>query len=158
MIDCFHIFFADARVIHFLSDRGNLPDTELTLEFHTHGGLCRCPRARDRFFYRHATLCDMWFSIHHRADPKLAPSQWEPSLQSNAGRKPGRIISFIYQKAQADGSIEIRHASWRPFLGLRSRYPLLLVKLQQLIWRSGTRRWNLRVSDLQMSCDNLTKW
>ena len=30
------------------------------------------------------------------------------------------------------------------------------VKSLQLIWRSGTRRWNLRVPDLQMSCRDLT--
>ena len=28
----------------------------------------------------------------------------------------------------------------------------------QLIWRSGTRRWNLRVPDLQLSCSDLTTW
>ena len=32
----------------------------------------------------------------------------------------------------------------------------LKVKSLQLIWRSGTRRWNLRVPDLQMSCRDLT--
>ena len=31
-----------------------------------------------------------------------------------------------------------------------------IVKSLQLIWRSGTRRWNLRVPDLQMSCSDLT--
>ena len=30
--------------------------------------------------------------------------------------------------------------------------PYLEVKSLQLIWRSGTRRWNLRVPDLQMNC------
>ena len=34
----------------------------------------------------------------------------------------------------------------------------MLVKTLQLIWRSGTRRWNLRVPDLQMSCRDLTLW
>ena len=32
----------------------------------------------------------------------------------------------------------------------------LKVKSLQLTWRSGTRRWNLRVPDLQMSCRDLT--
>ena len=34
--------------------------------------------------------------------------------------------------------------------------PCHVIKYLQLIWRSGTRRWNLRVPDLQMSCSNLT--
>ena len=36
--------------------------------------------------------------------------------------------------------------------------PYLSVKSLQLIWRSGTHRWNLRVPDLQMSCRDLTTW
>ena len=32
-----------------------------------------------------------------------------------------------------------------------------LVKSLQLIWRSGTRRWNLRVPNLQMSCSNMIR-
>ena len=36
--------------------------------------------------------------------------------------------------------------------------PCLGVKSPQLIWRSGTRRWNLRVPDLQMSCGVCTTW
>ena len=34
--------------------------------------------------------------------------------------------------------------------------PCQVVKFLQLIWRSGTCRWNLRVPDLQMSCNDLT--
>ena len=34
--------------------------------------------------------------------------------------------------------------------------PYLKVKSLQLIWRSGTRRFHLRVPDLQMSCNDLT--
>ena len=34
--------------------------------------------------------------------------------------------------------------------------PCHAVKSLQLIWRSGTRRWHLRVPDLQMSCGDLT--
>ena len=35
--------------------------------------------------------------------------------------------------------------------------PHLLVNWLQLVWRSGTRRWNLQVPDLQMSCSDLTR-
>ena len=35
--------------------------------------------------------------------------------------------------------------------------PYLYVKSLQLVWRSGTRIWNLRVPDLQMSCSDLTR-
>ena len=35
--------------------------------------------------------------------------------------------------------------------------PCHVVKSLQLIWRSGTRRWNLRVPDLQMRCSDLTQ-
>ena len=34
--------------------------------------------------------------------------------------------------------------------------PCHVVKSLQLIWRLGTRRWNLRVPDLHMSCRDLT--
>ena len=34
--------------------------------------------------------------------------------------------------------------------------PCHVIKSLQLIWRSGTRRFNLRVPDLQMSCSDLT--
>ena len=35
---------------------------------------------------------------------------------------------------------------------------LIFVKSLQLIWRSGTCRFHLRVPDLQMSCRDLTTW
>ena len=34
----------------------------------------------------------------------------------------------------------------------------LQVKSLQLVWRSGTRRWNLWMPDLQMSCRDLAMW
>ena len=37
-------------------------------------------------------------------------------------------------------------------------YSYHCVKSVQLIWRSGTRRFHLRVPDLQMSCRDLTTW
>ena len=40
-------------------------------------------------------------------------------------------------------------------LTLHSWYPLILFKSLQLIWRSGTRRFHLRVPDLQRSCSYL---
>ena len=46
---------------------------------------------------------------------------------------------------------------------LRTNFSEILIGFQtfsnkslQLIWRSGTRRWNLRVPDLQMSCNDFT--
>ena len=44
---------------------------------------------------------------------------------------------------------------WWLFLGLLYWYPIILVKLLQHIWRLGTRKWNLRVPYLQMSCSDL---
>ena len=46
----------------------------------------------------------------------------------------------------------------RPLLGLPSWYPVMWPKSLQLIWRSGTRRWNLRVPHFQISCSDLTMW
>ena len=46
---------------------------------------------------------------------------------------------------------------WWLFLGLFILVPCPQVNSLQLIWRSGTRRWNLRVPDLQMSCNDLTR-
>ena len=42
--------------------------------------------------------------------------------------------------------------TWRYIL-----IPCHTVKSLQLIWRSGTRRWNLRVPDLLMSCSDLVE-
>ena len=41
--------------------------------------------------------------------------------------------------------------------GTAKLVPYHVVKSHQLSWRSGTRRWNLRVPDLQMSCSDLTR-
>ena len=48
--------------------------------------------------------------------------------------------------------------AWQPLVWLLSWYPLIPVKSLQLIWRSGTRRFHLRVPDLQMSCSSFTQW
>ena len=47
---------------------------------------------------------------------------------------------------------------WQPLLRLLSWCPIFKVKSLQLIWRSGTRRFHLRVPDLRMSCRVLTTW
>ena len=49
------------------------------------------------------------------------------------------------------------HVVWWPVLGQITWYPLTLVKSLHLIWRSGTRRFHLRVPDLQMSCSDLIR-
>ena len=41
--------------------------------------------------------------------------------------------------------------------GINILVPYLYIKSLQLIWRSGTRRFHLRVPDLQMCCNDLTK-
>ena len=40
--------------------------------------------------------------------------------------------------------------------GTTNLVPCCVVKFLQLIWRWGTRRWNLRVPNLHMSCSDLT--
>ena len=51
----------------------------------------------------------------------------------------------------------MEHVPWQPLLGLLSWYPIILsIMTLQLIWNSGTRKWNLRVPFLQMSCSDLT--
>ena len=47
---------------------------------------------------------------------------------------------------------------WWPLLGLLPWYPIFKLKSLQFIWRLGTRRFHLRVPNLQMSCRDLTKW
>ena len=59
--------------------------------------------------------------------------------------------------AEADTSeAAIGHAIWRSIDGIIILIPFYVVKSLQLIWRSGTRRWNLRVPGLQMGCSDLT--
>ena len=60
------------------------------------------------------------------------------------------VINFFW--------VWIKDVTCQPLLGLLSWYPVIIVKTLQLIWRSGTRRWNLREPDLQMSHSDLTKW
>ena len=47
---------------------------------------------------------------------------------------------------------------WWQLQGLLSWCPVFWVKSLQFIWRSGTRRFHLRVPDLQMSFRDLTTW
>ena len=50
----------------------------------------------------------------------------------------------------------IGYVIWQPLLRLLSWCNFISVKSPHLIWASGTRRWNLRVPDLQVSCSDLT--
>ena len=50
----------------------------------------------------------------------------------------------------------IRHDACRSLHGQLSWYPIVLVKSLQLLWASGTRRWNLQVFDLQLICNDVT--
>ena len=48
---------------------------------------------------------------------------------------------------------------WRPLLVLLPRCPIFIeVKPLKVIWRSGTRRWSLRVPGLHMTCRDLIIW
>ena len=47
--------------------------------------------------------------------------------------------------------------TWSPLLGPQFGYLGDIGKSLQLKWRSGTRRWNLRVSDLQLSCSDIAR-
>ena len=49
------------------------------------------------------------------------------------------------------------HVALKAILGTTKQVPSQLVKSQKLIWRSGTRRCNLRVPDLHMSFSDLIK-
>ena len=53
--------------------------------------------------------------------------------------------------------ISIGHGTLTVIAGTTILVPSHVVKSQQLIWRSGTRRFHLRVPDLQMSCRDLTE-
>ena len=50
----------------------------------------------------------------------------------------------------------VTYESCLPLTIHHPQVPCHVVQSPQLIWRSGTRRWNLWVSDLQMSCWDLT--
>ena len=52
----------------------------------------------------------------------------------------------------------IRHVTLVVTTGTIILVPYLKVNSLQFIWRSGTRRWNLRVVDLQMNFSDLTIW
>ena len=53
---------------------------------------------------------------------------------------------------------KIGYVTLEAIAGTNILVPYLSVKSRQLIWRSGTRRWNLRVHVLPMSCTSLTIW
>ena len=50
----------------------------------------------------------------------------------------------------------MRHVSLVGIVGTNILVSCHLVKSRQLIWRLGTRRWNLRVPNLQMNCSDLS--
>ena len=52
----------------------------------------------------------------------------------------------------------IRHGILVAITGTSTMVTCHVVKSRQLIWRLGTRRWNLRVPDLQTGCRDLTTW
>ena len=56
--------------------------------------------------------------------------------------------------------LPIRHVTLVTIAGTTILVPYRQVKWLQLIWRSGTRtrRFHLRVPDLQMNCRNVTTW
>ena len=52
----------------------------------------------------------------------------------------------------------IWHIALAAIIGTTTLVPYQWVKSLQLIWRSGARRFHLRVPDLQTSCRDLTTW
>ena len=54
--------------------------------------------------------------------------------------------------------VALGHVPLAAITGTTNLVPYLWVKSLRLIWRSGTRRWYLRVPDLLMSCRDLTTW
>ena len=115
---------------------------------------------------------------HHCSDNGLSPGRRQAIIWNNAGilliGTLGAtfndffiaILTFSFKKIH----LKVSSGKWRPscldlngltvaqwsLLGLLSWYPLILVTSLQLIWKWGTRRWNLRVPDFQMSCCDLT--
>ena len=68
-------------------------------------------------------------------------------------------IPYVAFEVQGMGChLWTRHWAWWTLVEQLSRHLLILAKSLWLIWRMGTRRWNLRVPNLQMSrCDLISK-
>ena len=79
-----------------------------------------------------SSVCDPYY--------EQSDIQWIPGI-------PGMASGIISGKGSS---------GW---VGLnRACHPDGQAKSLSFIWRSGTRRWNLRVPDLQMNCRDLTTW
>ena len=106
-------------------------------------------------------------------DPGYESSCWQMSRSPQHGHLPAvparhhnepnvlrRFQAVLLRAGMEDvhGQTGQCYVTWWLFLELLSWYPIILVKSLPLIWRSGTRRRNLRVPDLQTSGSDLTKW
>ena len=68
-------------------------------------------------------------------------------------------ISWMVKKKKIDVLFAlIWHATRWPLFAPLTWYLVILNKLIWLIWRLDTQRWNLQVSNLQISYTDLTKW
>ena len=84
-------------------------------------------------------FCKMWFLIHILSFCNSVP---------NICCRISLHLWVRLQVTATDASLKCGNVTWWSLLRLLPWYPTL-VKSMQLIWRSDTRRWNLRVSDLQ---------
>ena len=112
--------------------------------------------------------CRNW-EKQQRRDPQLGPAMTKHGRKGLGGRFGIKnndkkllksIEKYISPKLFTIDTLQltIGHVALVAITGIAIMVPYLWVKSLQLIWRSGTRRWNLRVPDLQMSCRDLTVW
>ena len=111
-----------------------------------------------------------WLLIHAQISVDYYPDGTEPlpepvvtvnlALGNKFQRNFFRLQKHYPRKMQQcwvqfSGSEWSMSPSLWPLLEPLAWYPLILVKSLQLIWRSGTRRFHLRVPNLQISCSDL---
>ena len=67
-------------------------------------------------------------------------------------------IYYVWSFCMYRWLLPIEHVTLVVITGTTFHVPYLQVNSLHLIRRSGTRRWNLRMPDLQISCSDLATW
>ena len=139
------------------------------------GCLYRTPRTRKSRSIKWTHGAVINWNIFHVTRPFVRGIHLTPVDSPHKGqRRAALMFSFIYgwvngwaynrdagalrhHRAHFDVKIQI-HVALVAITGTPFRVTYLSVKLLSHVWRSGTRRFHLRVFDLQMSCSDLNVW
>ena len=98
------------------------------------------------------------FQLRQLCGACLLPTMLSMNCPSDSLCLQSKLSSVLCNNKCIDNLHSIGHVNLAAFTGTIFLVPCLLVKSLPPIWRSGTRRFHLRVPDLQMSWGDLITW